>query len=104
MPSEALVLRGEQTLAAVVGEGDRCTTRRCGWPAMTGRGRLLAGVKDGERVALSLGDDVQEGGQVQPVMQPAGRGGQGGGQQGGQGGGQQGGQQGGGQQGGQKGG
>ena len=96
---------GRATLVALIGPGDRVHFSAVPVASDDGQtARLLSGLNQGERVALSLGDDVQEGGQVQPVMQPAGRGGQGGGQQGGQGGGQQGGQQGGGQQGGQKGG
>ncbi len=53
LPSDALIVHGDQTMVAVVGDGDKV--------------RVVSGVMEGERVARNLGDRVGDGRVVQPV-------------------------------------
>jgi RND family efflux transporter MFP subunit len=72
MPAEALVVRGDQTQIAVI-EGDgRVHYRPVAVADDDGQTvRLVSGVAEGERVALNLGSETEEGGAVQVVETPA---------------------------------
>jgi RND family efflux transporter MFP subunit len=68
MPVEGLVVKGDKTLAAVVDDGNKVHYR----PVAVGDDdgttvRLVSGLRAGERVALNLGDEVDEGAPVQVV-------------------------------------
>jgi RND family efflux transporter MFP subunit len=68
MPVEGLVVKGDKTLAAVVDEAGRVHYR----PVVVADDdgsivRLVSGLKAGERVALNLGNEVDDGAPVQIV-------------------------------------
>ncbi|MGA7908499.1 MAG: efflux RND transporter periplasmic adaptor subunit [Candidatus Sulfotelmatobacter sp.] len=68
VPSDALIVRGEQTLVAVLTPDNTVKFTPVVVADQTGESaRLLAGINEGERVARSLGERVAEGGKVQPV-------------------------------------
>ena len=71
MPSEALVMRGEKSQAAVVDGGARVHFRPIVVANDDGQTvRLVEGLKEGERVALNLGSEADEGSPVQIVETP----------------------------------
>ncbi|MHB8419668.1 MAG: efflux RND transporter periplasmic adaptor subunit [Myxococcales bacterium] len=68
VPAAALVLRGGSPFVGVVGEDDRVRFRPVTLAGDDGiRARVATGLEGNERVALDLGDDVEEGGLIQPV-------------------------------------
>lgn len=72
MPAEALVMRGEKTQAALV-DGDQHVHFK---PVVVANDdgqvvHLVSGLHDGDRVALNLGDDVEDGSPLQIVETPA---------------------------------
>ncbi len=68
LPSDALIVHGDQTMVAVVGEGDKVRLRPVLVADQTGdKVRVVSGVTEGERVARNLGDRVGDGRVVQPV-------------------------------------
>ena len=68
VPAQALVLRGAATLVAVVTPDDRVRFQPVKLFDHDGtRVRILEGLTGSERVALSLSEDVEDGGQVQPL-------------------------------------
>jgi RND family efflux transporter MFP subunit len=70
MPVEALVVRGDKTLAAVVDDAGKVHYRPIAVADDDGTTvRLLSGLKVGERVALNLGNGVDDGAPVQVVGQ-----------------------------------
>lgn len=72
VPSEAVVPRGDQVTVPVVGPDNRVHFRPVSVASDDGRTvRLLAGLKEGERVALNLGERVHDGSKVQPIAQTA---------------------------------
>jgi membrane fusion protein, multidrug efflux system len=69
IPSECVMMRNEKPFVAEVERDDTVHFR----PIVIGidegaRVRILSGVKKGERVAMSLGDNVTEGSHIQAVM------------------------------------
>lgn len=77
IPVEALVVRGKQTLVAAVGPDRRVHFRPVAVQSNNGaQVRIKSSLKEGEEVALNLGDRVAEGAPVQPasagVAAPAG--------------------------------
>jgi RND family efflux transporter MFP subunit len=76
IPSEALITRGDKTQVAIVQEG-KVHYRPVVVADDDGQtARLVSGVAAGDRVALNLGSDVEDGGAVQevaPAKPPAGR-------------------------------
>jgi len=67
LPTEALVLRGQKPFVAIVGPDDRVAYRPVEVADDDGeRVRITSGVREGDRVALALGDNVVEGARVQP--------------------------------------
>jgi membrane fusion protein (multidrug efflux system) len=71
MPAEALVMRGEKTQAALV-DGDQHVRFK---PVVVANDdgqvvHLVSGLQDGDRVALNLGDDVEDGSPLQIVETP----------------------------------
>jgi RND family efflux transporter MFP subunit len=72
VPAEALVLRGKATYVAVVSEQNRVSYVGVNVVESDGRTVLLKdGVKEGQTVALNLGDSVAEGGEVRPASNPS---------------------------------
>ena len=72
MPAEALVMRGDKTQVAVIEGGGRVHYRPVVVADDDGQTvRLVSGVVEGERVALNLGSETEEGGAVQVVKTPA---------------------------------
>lgn len=68
IPAEALIVRGTEYFVAVITSDDRVAFRQVHILDTDGvTVRLLDGVQEGDRVALSLGDSVPEGQHVQPV-------------------------------------
>lgn len=68
VPAEALVLRGNRTFVAVVTGEDRVRFQPVKLFDHDGtRARVLEGLTGSERVALNLGEDVEDGGRVQPL-------------------------------------
>ena len=72
MPAEALVMRGDKTQAALV-DGDQHVHFM---PVVVANDDgqivyLVSGLNDGDRVALNLGDDVEDGSPLQIVETPA---------------------------------
>ena len=75
VPAGALIVRGDTTLVAVVDSANRVGFRRVAVARDDGQSAEIAGgVEAGQRVALNLGDSVDEGAPVQPV-EDAGAGG-----------------------------
>src|SRR5579863_8768224 len=71
IPSDALIVRGAQTLVAVVTPENTVKFTQVAVAEQTGEStRLIGGVEEGERVARNLGERVAEGGKVQPVTRP----------------------------------
>ena len=71
MPAEALVMRGEKTQAAVV-DADRHVHFK---PIVVANDdgqtvHLVSGLQEGDRVALNLGSEAEDGGQLQIVETP----------------------------------
>ena len=74
MPAEALVVRGDKTQVAVIEDGGHVRYRPVVVADDDGQTvRLVSGVSEGERVALNLGNETEEGGAVQIVETPAPR-------------------------------
>jgi RND family efflux transporter MFP subunit len=68
MPVEGLVVKGDKTLVAVVDDGNKVHYRPVVVADDDGTTmRVLSGLKAGERVALNLGNEVDEGAPVQPL-------------------------------------
>lgn len=68
VPVEALVIRGEKDFVAVVGPDNTLSFRPVTIFDSDGKVvRLSSGVKEGERVALNVGDSVEDGHHIQPV-------------------------------------
>jgi membrane fusion protein, multidrug efflux system len=68
MPVEALVIKGDKTLVAVVDEGNKVHYRPVAVADDDGTTvRLVSGLKPGERVALNLGNEVDDGAPVQVI-------------------------------------
>jgi len=68
VPAEALVLRGNRTFVAVVTSDDRVRFQAVKLLDHDGvRARVLEGLEGSERVALNLGEEVEDGGRVQPM-------------------------------------
>jgi membrane fusion protein, multidrug efflux system len=71
MPAEALVLRGEKTQVALIDAEGHVRYRPVVVADDDGQTvRLVSGVVEGERVALNLGNEAEEGGAVQVVEAP----------------------------------
>jgi RND family efflux transporter MFP subunit len=67
IPAEALIVRGTKDFVAVVSSDNRVTFREVHILDTDGvTVRLVSGVREGEHVALNLGDSVPEGQHVQP--------------------------------------
>jgi len=74
VPAQALVLRGTNTFVAVVTPENRVRFQAVKVFDHDGaRVRILEGLEGSERVAISLGEDVEDGGQVQPLTEPKAR-------------------------------
>jgi RND family efflux transporter MFP subunit len=68
MPVEGLVVRGDKTLVAVVDDAGKIHYRPVAVADDDGTTvRLLSGLKAGERVALNLGNDAEDGAPVQII-------------------------------------
>jgi membrane fusion protein (multidrug efflux system) len=68
VPSDALIVRGTQTVVAVVKPDNTVKFTPVVVADQTGESaRLLTGIDEGERVARSLGERVADGAKVQPV-------------------------------------
>jgi RND family efflux transporter MFP subunit len=68
MPVEALVVKGDKTLVVVVDDGNKVHSRPVAVADDDGTTvRLVSGLKAGERVALNLGSEVDDGAPVQVV-------------------------------------
>ncbi len=68
IPAEALVLRNNKPFVAVVTPDDRVTFRPVAIVDDDGATvHIRGGLKRGERIALNIGESVQEGGKIQPV-------------------------------------
>jgi membrane fusion protein, multidrug efflux system len=71
VPSDALIVRGTQTVVAVVTPDNTVKFTQVAVAEQTGESaRLIGGIDEGERVARNLGERVAEGGKVQPVVRP----------------------------------
>ncbi|HLW85044.1 MAG TPA: efflux RND transporter periplasmic adaptor subunit [Candidatus Sulfotelmatobacter sp.] len=71
VPSDTLIVRGTQTVVAVVTPENTVKFTQVAVAEQTGESaRLIGGVEEGERVARNLGERVAEGGKVQPVTRP----------------------------------
>jgi membrane fusion protein (multidrug efflux system) len=71
VPSDALIVRGNQTLVAVVTSDNIIKFTQVAVAEQTGEtARLFSGLDEGEHVARSIGERVPEGGKVQPVTRP----------------------------------
>jgi len=71
VPSDALIVRGSQTLVAVVTSDNTIKFTQVAVAEQTGEtARLFSGLDEGEHVARSIGERVPEGGKVQPVTRP----------------------------------
>jgi RND family efflux transporter MFP subunit len=74
VPAEALVLRAERTLVAVVGPDGRVHYRGVTLADQDGLSLwIAAGVREGERVALGVGESLDEGQLVRPIEPRPGR-------------------------------
>ncbi|HTP53174.1 MAG TPA: efflux RND transporter periplasmic adaptor subunit [Anaeromyxobacteraceae bacterium] len=74
VPAQALVLRGTKTFVAVVTPDNHVRFRPVKLFDHDGtRVRVLEGLEGSERVALSLGEDVEDGGPVQPLAEEKAR-------------------------------
>jgi RND family efflux transporter MFP subunit len=72
MPAEALVMRGEKTQAGVVGADDSVHFKPIVVANDDGQTvRLVSGLEEGDRVALNLGSEAEDGSPVQIVETPA---------------------------------
>lgn len=68
IPAEALVLRGTKTFVAVVGADDRVTYRPVTVDNDDGiHASIRSGLRAGERIAVDIGENVPEGGKIQPA-------------------------------------
>jgi membrane fusion protein (multidrug efflux system) len=68
IPSDALIVRGTQTVVAVVKPDDTVKFTQVVVADQTGESaRLLTGLQEGEMVARNLGERVADGAKVQPV-------------------------------------
>lgn len=68
VPSDALIVRGTQTVVAVVTPDNTVKFTQVAVAEQTGENaRLLTGLEEGEHVARNLGERVAEGAKVQPV-------------------------------------
>jgi membrane fusion protein, multidrug efflux system len=68
IPAEALVLRGTQTLIAVVGPDDRISYKPVVVANDDGANvEIRSGLSPGERIAVGISGDIPEGGKIQPV-------------------------------------
>ncbi len=68
IPSDALIVRGTQTVVAVVNSDDTVKFTQVSVAEQTGEtARLFAGLDEGDRVARNLGERVADGARVQPV-------------------------------------
>ena len=77
VPSEALVLRGDKTLAAVVTPENKVHFQEVKVGYDDGQVvRLISGLNAGQKVAMNLGDAVAEGKNVRPIEPPPKSGGQ----------------------------
>jgi membrane fusion protein, multidrug efflux system len=71
IPSDALIVRGTQTVVAVVKPDNTVKFTQVAVAEQTGENaRLMAGLEEGEHVARNLGERVAEGAKVQPVTRP----------------------------------
>lgn len=71
IPSDALIVRGGQVVVAVVTPENTVKFTQVVVADQMGESvHLLTGLREGERVARSLGERVAEGGKVQPVSRP----------------------------------
>jgi membrane fusion protein, multidrug efflux system len=71
VPSDALIVRGTQTVVAVVSSDNTVKFTQVIVADQTGEtARLFGGLDEGERVARNLGERVAEGAKVQPVASP----------------------------------
>lgn len=74
MPAEGLVVRGDKTQVAVVDQEQRVRYRPVVVADDDGQTvRLVSGVAEGERIALNLGSETEDGGAVQVVEAPTPR-------------------------------
>jgi RND family efflux transporter MFP subunit len=70
LPVAALVIRGLSPFVAVVGDDNRVTFAPVKLAGDDGKmARVLEGLKGNERVALNVGEDVAEGGLIQPLTE-----------------------------------
>jgi membrane fusion protein, multidrug efflux system len=73
VPAAALILRGKSPFVALVGNDDKVKYSPVTLYDDDGEwARITAGLEEGQRVAMNLGDSVAEGGAVQPVDAAAG--------------------------------
>jgi membrane fusion protein, multidrug efflux system len=68
VPTQALIMRGDKSFVAVIDGESKVNLREVKIDESDGKNvRLRSGVKEGERVALSVSNDVEEGAIVRPV-------------------------------------
>ncbi len=68
VPASALVLRGKNPFVAVVGDDNKVRFRPVTLDNDDGeQARISAGLEDGQRVAVNIGDSLADGSTVQPV-------------------------------------
>jgi RND family efflux transporter MFP subunit len=73
VPSDALIVRGGQTMVALITPENTVKLVQVVVADQTGENaRLLSGIDEGARIARNLGDRAVEGGKVQPVTPRAG--------------------------------
>ena len=71
LPSEALLVRGERSLVAVLASDSTVHFRDVAVASNDGkRMRILKGVSIGERVILNAGDALADGARVRPAAEP----------------------------------
>ena len=65
----ALVVRGVNTFAAVLGEGSQIQLRPVKVASTDGvKASLASGISAGDRVAINLPDEVGDGSRIQPLL------------------------------------
>lgn len=67
IPADALLVRGARTLVAIIGPDDRVKMQPVTVLEHDGDRVQVQGVREGDRVAVALGDAADEGQRVQPV-------------------------------------
>jgi RND family efflux transporter MFP subunit len=69
LPSEALVMRGNEAFVPVIEQGDKVRYIKVDLAENTGKEILIrTGIKQGDRVALNVGNSLSDGQKVKPVQ------------------------------------